>query len=134
VKPLRGLEDIARAVGVGHVDTLTLLIRRTLDPLPVRYGVGRRAWIWPARLDLWKRRERRDSTLPIAEGWKAIADAAGLSRSTAIRYASRAWHPLPVHGLGADRVWAHESALQDWIDAEDEPGWKQRFRAPAEAA
>ncbi len=121
---IRGIQRILKAVGVGHRSTLRGLRDRPFDPLPSRYQLGR-AWVWSERLVLWKRREAKDPTLPKADGWAAIAKAIGVARCAAMRYAAAPQHPLPVHGIGTERVWAHISALQDWLDGEDEPGCRR---------
>lgn len=124
--PLRALHRIALAAGVGHVATLLALIARPFDPPPVWYGVGGRAMADAARLALWRRREHKDPTLAIVEGWWNIAPTAKMSRPAAMRHARQAAHPLPVFGIGTDRVWAYVSAIEDWLEAERQPGWRHR--------
>lgn len=92
------------------------------DPLRLEYlhGVPR---MRRSRMQRWWRRNREDGrgekkTL----GWATIAALAELSLSAAWRAAKEAADPLPVHRLaegeaGEGRVWAWESAIEDWRDA-----------------
>lgn len=51
--------------------------------------------------------------MKLIEGWKAIADAIGKSRSQTIRYAKRSWDPLPAYRRFGTIV-VSETALRDW--------------------
>lgn len=129
---LRGLAEIAKALCVADEHTVLRLAGRAFDPLPLRYLFGRPQIDLP-RLELWRRREAKDPTLPpVLAGRVAISRALGLGRLAVTRLIRREWHPLPVI-VAADGSWsAYESALQDWISAEVEPGWRRTRRAGAE--
>ena len=120
------LGKIMRIAGIGSVPTLLDLIRRPMDPIPVWYRQGRRAWAIEERVRLWRRRENGDKTLPTVHTQREIAKVANISRPAVARYAARAWHPLPVKVTPDGEWWAYVSALQDWLDAENEPGWRVR--------
>ena len=124
---LRGLAEIAKALCVADEHTALRLSTRVLDPLPLRYLFGR-PQIDRDRLELWRRREAKDQTLPLLTGRVAICRKLGLGRLAVTRLIRRSWHPLPVI-VAPDGSWsAYESALQDWISAEVEPGWRRQQR------
>lgn len=128
---LRGLAEIAKALCVADEHTVLRLAARALDPLPLRYLFGRPQIDLP-RLELWRRREAKDPTLVLLAGRVAVSRALGLGRLAVTRLIRREWHPLPVM-VAPDGSWsAYESALQDWISAEVEPGWRRTRRAGAE--
>lgn len=125
---LRGLAEIAKALCVSSRNSVLAYAARRFDPLPLRWLFAK-AQIESARLELWRRREAKDPTLPLLEGHQAIGHAiGGKGRHAVARLIRRSWHPLPVM-VAADGSWsAYESALQDWISAEVEPGWRRQQR------
>jgi hypothetical protein len=128
---LRGLAEIAKALCVADEHTVLRFAARAFDPLPLRYLFGRPQIDLP-RLELWRRREAKDPTLPLLAGRVTICRVLGLGRLAVTRLIRREWHPLPVI-VAPDGSWsAYESALQDWISAEVEPGWRRTRKAAAE--
>lgn len=51
-------------------------------------------------------------------GWKEIASYLGWKPRTAMRYANRAEHPLPVSRIGVDRIVAVRSEIAQWTREE----------------
>lgn len=89
------------------------------DPLRV-LGVHDVLVIDAAKLEAWRRRNLlggRDE--PRVYGWDAIAARVQLRQSAARAAASAERDPLPVVRLDGERVWAYESALDEWRDAHE---------------
>lgn len=56
------------------------------------------------------------------QGWDAIAEAVGVSKPSAIKYARRRVDPLPVYWRRCGNyVVAHATALRDWLGRQDVP-------------
>jgi len=56
------------------------------------------------------------------QGWRAIAEAIGVSMPTAQLYAKRTSDPLPVYWRRCGGyVVAHATALRDWLARQDIP-------------
>ena len=68
---LRGLAEIAQALCVASRNTVLDYAARPFDPLPLRWLFGK-AQIDRERLELWRRREAKDPTLPLLEGHQAF--------------------------------------------------------------
>ena len=68
------------------------------------------------------------------QGWDAIAQAVGVSKPSAIKYARRQIDPLPVYWRRCGNyVVAHATALRDWLARQDIPLdlRERRLRGPA---
>ncbi len=123
---IEGLKAIAAELGLQRPGTVVKLAARARDPLPLmRWNTE--VWADLERLRAWRARNRaersrrRNPGLPVVEGLVVIAEALRRSVRHVRAYASRAFDPLPVHGIGTRRPWIYESALRDWFARQAEP-------------
>lgn len=100
--------------------------RRNRDPLPLvwLYGTAR---IRSDRLALWQRRKAKDRGLVCVCGARALCAALGIkSAQTLARWAERTWAPrVPIQRDAEGLLWAYQSALEDWVQAEHTPHWRR---------
>jgi hypothetical protein len=114
------LQGIADAVGVADRRTVLALAMRARDPLRVRLLIDK-YWIRESVVEAWKLRQIDGCDLPRVVGLQTIATEVHRSINGTKALARRAQDPLPIFGLGERAPWIYESALQDWIDAQDRP-------------
>lgn len=114
------LRDIAKALGVADRGTVVSYARRPFDPLRLRIWIDE-YWIRQSVLDAWKARQLNDADLPRRVGLHRIGDRIRRTPKNVKALASRTVDPIPVYGIGKRNPWCYESALDDWIDAQDRP-------------
>jgi hypothetical protein len=119
-KPIVYFDNIAAALLTSPRQVIVWATRKR-DPLRLRvyHDIPR---ILPSKLQEWKRRHAKVATLRRVHGWNEIAKRVELSRMSAIRMAAREYDPLPVtQPKNGAMVWAYESALVDWREAQEVP-------------
>jgi hypothetical protein len=114
---LVGFTDIAATLRTTERQVLKWVVRRR-DPLRLRvlHSVPR---ILRSELERWHRRQIGSERLGRVFGWDAIAKRVKMSRFAAVKAAGWEDDPLPVHRPRVGMVWAHESALDDWVAAQE---------------
>jgi hypothetical protein len=120
---LSGLDDIAAELRTSRVQVLRLastrrpsrpLERRYRDPLRLQWLHGRPI-IMRSVTTSWRRRNLQNGEGERKLwGWKAIYDRAELSKRAAEGAAEWEVDPLPVVRAQDGRVWAYESAIDEW--------------------
>lgn len=114
------LPALARRLGVGDEETVLAYAALPRDPLRLHFLFGK-YWMKTERIDAWKARRRQGNMCPRVTGLEEIACRLPIdvSINTLKVYARRSMDPLPIEGLGRRRPWIYESALSDWVDAQD---------------
>jgi hypothetical protein len=125
---IAGLRDIATALRTSPFQVLRFastkapprpLATRYRDPLRLRsvHGV---LVIRRSRLEAWQRRNQREgANEPRVTGWADVCKFVGMRRSSALTACDWAYDPMPVVRREGMRVWAYESALTDWCEAQE---------------
>lgn len=118
-RPLVGFAAIAEALRTSPRQVLVWATRR-IDPLRLRayHGLPRAL---PSKVKEWQRRHMEATGLRRVWGWHDIAARVEMSRMAAVRASKRPDDPLPVVHPKTGRVWAYESALDDWREAHEFP-------------